>query len=63
MNVKYDEIFKTSRGGKKVVEIDFNVTMLDKLLTLDDEIVEQIAISINDTPKSSDTIQMLISKI
>lgn len=63
MNVKYDEIFKTSRGGKKVVEIDFNVTMLDKLLTLDDEIVEQIAISINDTTKSSDTIQMLISKI
>ena len=63
MNIKYDEIFKTSRGGKKVVEIEFNVTMLDRLLTLDDEIIEQIAISTNDTIKSSDIIQVLISKI
>ena len=63
MNIKYDEIFKTSRGGKKVVEIEFNVTMLDRLLTLDDEIIEQIEISINDTIKSSDITQVLISKI
>lgn len=64
MEVSYIEIFKTSRGGKKVVEIEFYIKILNKLLIVDDEIIEQTAMSINeDINENKNTVQTLISKI
>lgn len=60
MNINYEEIFISVRGGKKVSEIKFKITIMDKLLDTNNTIVEQLAITINENISEE---QSLITKI